>query len=56
MMALPSRKHDEVLWFKDSSNVDSAAAVSLYGFMYTLVVPALSANNVLTGYNVDGGE
>ncbi len=34
---------------RTAANVDSAAAVSLYGFMYTLVVHALSANKVLTG-------
>jgi hypothetical protein len=42
-----------------AANVDSAAAVSLYGFMYMLVVHALSANNVLTGfalYNDDGSQ
>ncbi len=44
---------------RTAANVDSAAVVSLHGFMYMLVVHALNANNVLTGfawYNDDGAE
>ena len=42
-----------------AANVDSADAVSLHGFVYMLVVHALNASKVLTGfalYNDDGGE